>query len=84
LFSACNFDFPTLCKCIRRVCLKLSEQTVENHLYYIFDKFGISERVELVLYAVSNPNTVAHDSGDQKREPEDATTGAEKPVLDLC
>jgi two-component system, NarL family, response regulator DegU len=35
--------------------LRLSEHTVKNYLFHIFDKLGISNRVELVLYAVSNP-----------------------------
>ena len=35
--------------------LVLSEHTVKNYLFHIFDKLGISNRVELVLYAVSNP-----------------------------
>ena len=35
--------------------LALSEHTVNNYLFHIFDKLGISNRVELVLYAVSNP-----------------------------
>jgi DNA-binding NarL/FixJ family response regulator len=35
--------------------LGLSEHTVKNYLFHIFDKLGISNRVELVLYAVSNP-----------------------------
>lgn len=34
--------------------LKLSEHTVKNYLFHIFDKLGVSSRVELVLYAVSN------------------------------
>lgn len=34
--------------------LGLSEHTVKKHLLRIFDKLGISTRVELVLYAVSN------------------------------
>lgn len=34
--------------------LKLSEHTVKKYLYRIFDKLGISSRVELVLYAVSH------------------------------
>lgn len=34
--------------------LNLSDHTVKNHLFHIFDKLGISSRVELVLYAVSN------------------------------
>jgi DNA-binding NarL/FixJ family response regulator len=35
--------------------MSLSEHTVKNYLFRIFDKLGISNRVELVLYAVSNP-----------------------------
>lgn len=34
--------------------LKLSEHTVKKYLFRIFDKLGISTRVELVLYAVNN------------------------------
>jgi DNA-binding CsgD family transcriptional regulator len=33
--------------------LNLSEHTVRNYLLRIFDKLGISSRVELVLYAFS-------------------------------
>jgi DNA-binding NarL/FixJ family response regulator len=33
--------------------LNLSEHTVRNYLICIFDKLGISSRVELVLYALS-------------------------------
>jgi DNA-binding NarL/FixJ family response regulator len=35
--------------------LNLSEHTVKNYLFHIFDKLGISNRVELVLFAVTNP-----------------------------
>jgi DNA-binding NarL/FixJ family response regulator len=35
--------------------LNLSEHTIKNYMFHIFDKLGISNRVELVLYAVSNP-----------------------------
>lgn len=35
------------------VQLALSEHTVRNYLIRIFDKLGISSRVELVLYAFS-------------------------------
>ncbi len=34
--------------------LKLSEHTIKNYLFHIFDKLGASSRVELVLYAVSS------------------------------
>lgn len=34
--------------------LNLSEHTVKNYLFHIFDKLGVSSRVELVLYAVSS------------------------------
>jgi DNA-binding NarL/FixJ family response regulator len=36
--------------------LRLSEHTVRNYLIRIFDKLGISSRVELVLYALSGGN----------------------------
>jgi DNA-binding NarL/FixJ family response regulator len=32
----------------------VSEQTVKNHLNVIFDKLGVSDRLELALYAVTN------------------------------
>ncbi len=32
----------------------LSEQTVKNHLSHIFDKLGVSNRLELALYAVNH------------------------------
>ncbi len=34
--------------------LRLSEHTIKNYLFHIFEKLGVSSRVELVLYAVSN------------------------------
>jgi DNA-binding NarL/FixJ family response regulator len=34
--------------------LDLSEHTIKKYVFRIFDKLGISNRVELVLYAVSN------------------------------
>ena len=32
--------------------LFISEQTVKNHLHNIFDKLGLSDRLELALYAI--------------------------------
>jgi len=34
--------------------LGLSEHTVKNYMFHIFEKLGVSSRVELVLYAVSS------------------------------
>lgn len=46
--------------------LSISEQTVKNHMHNIFDKVGVSDRLELALYAVhhhwfeeSGPRTTA-------------------------
>lgn len=42
--------------------LGLSEHTVKNYLFRIFDKLGVSSRVELVLYAVSRTGPAAFAS----------------------
>jgi DNA-binding NarL/FixJ family response regulator len=47
--------------------LKLSEHTVKNYLFRIFDKLGISNRVELVLYAVSNPRITGQPSSEERK-----------------
>jgi DNA-binding NarL/FixJ family response regulator len=39
--------------------LNLSEHTVRNYMIRIFDKLGISSRVELVLYAFSNTDGIS-------------------------
>lgn len=36
--------------------LSLREHTVKNYLFRIFDKLGVSSRVEVVLYALGNQN----------------------------
>jgi DNA-binding NarL/FixJ family response regulator len=38
--------------------LGLSEHTVKKYVFHIFDKLGISSRVELVLYAVSHSSAL--------------------------
>jgi two-component system, NarL family, nitrate/nitrite response regulator NarL len=38
----------------------ISEQTVKNHLHNIFDKLGVSDRLELALYAIHHN---LHDQG---------------------
>jgi DNA-binding NarL/FixJ family response regulator len=39
--------------------LFISEQTVKNHLHNIFDKLGVSDRLELALYAIHHRLTEA-------------------------
>jgi DNA-binding CsgD family transcriptional regulator len=34
--------------------LTLSEHTIRNHLFHIFDKLGVSSRMEAVLYAFNH------------------------------
>jgi DNA-binding NarL/FixJ family response regulator len=38
--------------------LRLSEHTIKNHLFRIYDKLGVSNRMEAVLYALSPRNTL--------------------------
>jgi DNA-binding NarL/FixJ family response regulator len=47
--------------------LVLSEHTVKNYLFRIFDKLGISNRVELVLYAVTNPKETTIAPSQQEK-----------------
>jgi DNA-binding NarL/FixJ family response regulator len=42
--------------------LNLSEHTVKNYMFRIFDKLGVSNRVELVLYALSSSKHPDADS----------------------
>jgi DNA-binding NarL/FixJ family response regulator len=44
--------------------LKLSEHTIKNHLFRIYDKLGVSNRMEAVLYALTprNPQPVQNRS----------------------
>ena len=46
--------------------LNLSEHTIKNHLFHIYDKLGVSSRVELILYAVSSTRRML--SGDVESE----------------
>lgn len=34
--------------------LNLSQHTIKKYLFHIFEKLGVSTRVELVLYAMNN------------------------------
>jgi DNA-binding NarL/FixJ family response regulator len=41
------------------VSLKLSEHTVKNHVFHIFDKLGVSSRIEAALYVLAHQEQVA-------------------------
>ena len=44
------------------VQLNLSEHTIKNYMFRIFDKLGVSSRVEMILYALSQRSFSAGDS----------------------
>ncbi|MGD0158001.1 MAG: response regulator transcription factor [Terracidiphilus sp.] len=48
--------------------LNLSEHTIKNYLFHIFDKLGVSSRVELVLCAVSNATGVQSSADQSDRQ----------------
>ncbi len=48
--------------------LKLSEHTIKNYLFRIFDKLGVSSRVELVLYAASSAKAVQTESVQSEKQ----------------
>jgi two-component system nitrate/nitrite response regulator NarL len=52
--------------------LGLSENTIKNYIFRIYDKVGISKRVELILYAAS------------QLAPASANTAAEMPSSEKC
>jgi DNA-binding NarL/FixJ family response regulator len=64
--------------------LKLTEHTVKNYLFRIFDKLGVSSRVEVVLYALGNggPRTAAAPQNRRQSQPVAVSprTGAPIPV----
>lgn len=47
--------------------LKLTEHTVKNYLFRIFDKLGVSSRVEVVLYALGNGDARAAGPSNGRR-----------------
>jgi DNA-binding NarL/FixJ family response regulator len=60
--------------------LRLSEHTVKNYLFRMFEKLGISSRVELVLYAVSS----RHHEETRKVESKVNDAPCRKPCLDIA
>jgi len=57
--------------------LSLREHTVKNYLFRIFDKLGVSSRVEVVLYALGSQNPAVRDDASPagKKETVSATAG---------
>jgi DNA-binding NarL/FixJ family response regulator len=60
--------------------LNLKENTVKKSLLRVYDKLGVSNRVELVLYAVSHWQERA---SDDKREPQNVTSNSECELAEL-
>jgi len=61
--------------------LGLSQHTVKNYLFRVFDKLGVSSRVELLFMTLSQSGTERTDLGDlvassTKADPNDATSFA--------
>ena len=62
--------------------LNLSEHTVKNYVFRIFDKLGVSNRIELVLYALSNSRRVeASTSSDNAPKLVVRHTAAKRNIL---
>jgi DNA-binding NarL/FixJ family response regulator len=53
--------------------LKLTEHTVKNYLFRIFDKLGVSSRVEVVLYALG--------SGESRGAPPPNSRSGHQPAV---
>ena len=49
--------------------LGIKESTVKKSLLRIYDKLGVSNRVELVLYALTHRRAESNDSAPAKRQP---------------
>lgn len=63
--------------------LGLSEHTVKNYLFNVFNKLGISSRAELILYAVSNSDNrvLRADAAEPVRRANGNGNGRLKPSI---
>ena len=59
--------------------LKLSENTVRNYMFHVFDKLGVSNRVELLLYSISSTKRAQSIAGGDKEQPD----RADEPLNEL-
>ncbi len=61
--------------------LKLTEHTVKNYLFRIFDKLGVSSRVEVVLYALGNGDSrIPHVPNSRRAQTEASNRKSARPV----
>jgi two-component system nitrate/nitrite response regulator NarL len=62
--------------------LKLTEHTVKNYLFRIFDKLGVSSRVEVVLYALGNgaPRSSAPPTNRRQSQPVVTSARSARPM----
>jgi len=58
--------------------LKLSEHTVRNYLFRIFNKVGTSNRLELALYAIDRRE--GHEQQSSMADQDESNTSANQPV----
>jgi len=59
--------------------LSLREHTVKNYLFRIFDKLGVSSRVEVVLYALGSQGNGSRDDEVASKKETVAATMAARP-----
>ena len=62
--------------------LQLSENTVKNYVFRIFEKLGLSNRVEVALYATTHTqqSSLAAEAGPQNQQPQ-PVTAVTTPIL---
>jgi len=65
--------------------LKLTEHTVKNYLFRIFDKLGVSSRVEVVLFALGNtaPRTSIEPNARRESQSVSSSKVGSKPGTQL-
>ena len=60
--------------------LKLTEHTVKNYLFRIFEKLGVSSRVEVVLYALGGADARFGASGGRRSQPGAGSRKSSAPI----
>jgi DNA-binding CsgD family transcriptional regulator len=63
--------------------LTLREHTVKNYLFRIFDKLGVSSRVEVVLYALGNHGAAADKADAVAGSKKETTPASITPRTDV-